>query len=214
MGQPPYARPSIFAALRPTLRSVHVAKQATVFAAQWLALCRSVHAVKQASVFPAQWPALRSSIHAAKQTAVFPAQLTNPPSSVHSANNAAVFPALPLSYQTTYRWLGALQASAKIQGTTWLHALHLGVMLAERGDIEGPIKLFMKPNPIALRNLVVMQSTPEAAWPFYQKAWKVLHSSWTKDRAYNRVTLNLITEISFFLQQELWYLLQRYYKRC
>ena len=117
---------------------------------------------------------------------------------------------LPLSYQTTDRWLSVLEASEKIQGITWLHALHRGIMLTERGDIEISKQLFilsneLKPNPIALRNIAVLQTTPTDAWPYYQQAWSILHSNWKKDRAYGRVTLNLITEISFFLQQEGWY---------
>ncbi len=116
---------------------------------------------------------------------------------------------LPLSYQTTDRWLAALKASAEVQGYTWLHNLHLGVMLAERGDIAVPLELFAasykaKPNPIAARNIAVLQTTPEAAWPYWVQAWENLHTHWKKDRAYTRLTLNLITEISNFLQQELW----------
>jgi len=76
--------------------------------------------------------------------------------------------------------------------------------------IAYPVELFTqsyaaKPNPIAARNLAVMQSTPEAAWPYYKQAWANLHADWKHDEVYNRLTLNLITEISFFLQQELWY---------
>lgn len=117
---------------------------------------------------------------------------------------------LPASYQTTDRWLAVLQASAEIQGMTWLHALHIGIALAERGDTTTSVELFkqsfaLKPNPIAARNLAVMQTTVEAAWPYWQVAWKNLHSEWTTSPLYTRLTLNLITEISFLLQQELWY---------
>lgn len=118
---------------------------------------------------------------------------------------------LPLSYQTTDRWLQVLQASANKNGMTWLHALHLGVMLTERGDIDEPKTLFaksfaLKANPLAARNLAVLCATPEEAWPYYQQAWSVLHSDFSDDvDAYHRLTLNLITEISFFLQQNLWY---------
>lgn len=118
---------------------------------------------------------------------------------------------LPLSYQTTDRWLKLLQDSAKAQGMTWLHALHIGIALAERGDITEPRDLFAQsmtlfPNPIAERNLGVLSATAEEAWPHFQSAWKMLHTSFTKDTdAYTRLTRNFITEISFFLQQQLWY---------
>jgi hypothetical protein len=118
---------------------------------------------------------------------------------------------LPLSYQTTDRWLRVLEESVKVQGMTWLHALHLGVAYTERGFISEPKEYFsqsmkLRPNPLAERNLGVLSSTPEEAWPHFQKAWQLLHSDFTKDTdAYERMTLNMITEISFFLQQQLWY---------
>jgi len=118
---------------------------------------------------------------------------------------------LPLSYQTTDRWLNVVENSVKTQGLTWLHALHLGIAYTERGFISEPKKYFsksfeMKPNPIAARCLAVLQTTADDAWPYYQKAWEVLHRDFQGDSdAYHRITLNLITEISFFLQQNLWY---------
>jgi len=116
---------------------------------------------------------------------------------------------LPVSYQTTDRWLNVLQKSAE-KGATWLHNLHLGIAYAERGNINGPREHFnavnaVKPNPIAFRCLAVLSATPEEAWPYYQQAWSALHTHWTKDPAYERLTLNLVTEISFFLQQEAWW---------
>lgn len=118
---------------------------------------------------------------------------------------------LPLSYQTTDRWLKVIQNSVQVQGMTWLHALHLGIAFAERGSIDDTIAYFTQSNtllanPLAERCLAVMSQTPEQAWPHYQNAWKILHQSWKGDKdAYQRMTLNLITEISFFLQQQLWY---------
>eukprot|EP01032_Pedospumella_encystans_P025857 gene25857-29211_t len=58
---------------------------------------------------------------------------------------------------------------------------------------------------IAARCIAVLQSTPEAAWPYFQQAWDVAHKDYTTDPAYKRISLNLVTEISFLLQQELWY---------
>jgi hypothetical protein len=94
---------------------------------------------------------------------------------------------------------------------TWLHALYLGVNSAERGNIDEPIAYFKKsidvfPNPIAYRCLAVLQSTPKAAWPYFQHAWANLHTSFKHDDdAYERLTRNLVSEISFFLQQEQWW---------
>lgn len=118
---------------------------------------------------------------------------------------------LPLSYQTTDRWLRVIEQTAVATGMTWLHALYLGIAYAERGAIEEPKKYFetsieLHPTPIAYRCLAVLQTTPEAAWPYYQQAWANLHTAHKSDSdAYQRLTYNLITEISFFLQQNLWY---------
>lgn len=128
---------------------------------------------------------------------------------------------LPISYQTTDRWLAVLEQSVEKFGMTWLHALFIGICYAERGDIEQPKELFklslkLKPNPIAARCLAVLSSTQEDAWPFYELAWSILQKgdnfALDKEKAsnaeystYERVTFNLITEISFFLQQALWY---------
>jgi len=118
---------------------------------------------------------------------------------------------LPVSYQTTDRWMNVLQKSMDKQGMTWLHALHLGVMLTERGNIDEPKALFtksmaLKANPLAARNLAVLCTSQEDAWTYYQQAWSVLHSDFTHDtHAYQRLTRNLITEISYFLQQNAWY---------
>lgn len=118
---------------------------------------------------------------------------------------------LPLSYQTTDRWLSVLSQSQTKQGMTWLHALYLGIALTERGAITQPTELFqesvtLKPNPIALRCLAVLQTDAESSWSYYTQAWGVLHRDWKNDvDAYTRVTRNLITEMSFFLQQEQWW---------
>ena len=63
----------------------------------------------------------------------------------------------------------------------------------------------LKPNPIAARNLAVLSSTYEEAWPFFQEAWELLMADYTEDPAYERLTRNLVTEICFFLQQAVWY---------
>lgn len=133
--------------------------------------------------------------------------------------SAATLELLPLSYQTTDGWLALLRKSAAERGMTWLHALHIAVCLTERGDVDEPRKLFqqsldMHPNPIAARCLGVLSATQEEAWPYFENAWG-LAVTWPNQwallwprhdkAAYDRVTLNLVAEISFFLQQALWY---------
>ncbi len=118
---------------------------------------------------------------------------------------------LPLSYQTTDAWCSLLELSAEKNGMTWLHALHIGICLAERGDIEEPKALFsksfeLKPNPIAARCLAVLSSTSEEAWPHFEVAWSLLRSSFAADTdSYFRLTTNLVSEMSFFLQQAGWF---------
>jgi hypothetical protein len=118
---------------------------------------------------------------------------------------------MPLSYQTTDKWVSVIEKSAEKNGMTWLHALFLGISYAERGLVAEPIKYFetsinLKPNPVAYRCLAVLQSTTKDAWPYFQIAWSNLHTAWKADKdSYDRLTSNLIGEISFFLQQNLWY---------
>lgn len=92
----------------------------------------------------------------------------------------------PISYQTTDRWLKVLEHSAQTKGLTWLHALHLGVAYAERGDLEHPKKLFQQATDLrsqsdatklgdatALRCLAILQETPSLASSLYKEAWDV-----------------------------------------
>ena len=119
---------------------------------------------------------------------------------------------VPLSYQTTDAWLALIEASADKFGMTWLHALHLGVNYAERGDIDGPMRYFQQSldlldNPIAWRCMAVLQKTPESAWMFYMKALESLASgpmSFDSDTT-ARLGRNLATEVAFFLQQNKWW---------
>jgi hypothetical protein len=116
----------------------------------------------------------------------------------------------PTSYQTTDDWYHLLRKSVSEHSASWLHHLFLGIARAERGDIAEPIEHFqasmtMKPNPVAARCLAVLQKTQEDAWPLYQQAWKILHTDFVHDPSYGRLTSNLVTEISFFLQQAGWF---------
>lgn len=115
---------------------------------------------------------------------------------------------LPLSYQTTDAWFDMISSSAS-KGMTWLHALHIGINLAERGGVEAPRQYFQTSvdalkNPIAYRCLGVLSPNYETAWSYYDLAWSVLHSDFTADPAYDRLTANLVMEMSFFLQQTGW----------
>lgn len=118
---------------------------------------------------------------------------------------------LPLSYQTTNPWLDLITQSADQHGMTWLHALHIGIGLTERGIVSQSIEMFelsmkLKPNPIAARCLGVLQTSYDDAWVLYEQAWSLLQSSYQYDiDAYYRLTDNFVTEMSFFLQQQLWY---------
>jgi hypothetical protein len=80
---------------------------------------------------------------------------------------------LPISYQTTDRWLQKLEESAEKHGITWLHALHIAIGHIERSAVSFQLELLtqsmaLKPNPIAARCIAVLQTTPLAAWPFWQ----------------------------------------------
>jgi hypothetical protein len=121
---------------------------------------------------------------------------------------------LPLSYQTTDVWQKIIQDSAdSTSSMTWLHALHLGVASAERGNIDEPLELFKKSielnsNPIAHRCVAVLQTDVKEAWHHFQKAWVTATSSkspWSADPAADRVIRNLAAEICFFLQQYEWW---------
>jgi len=119
---------------------------------------------------------------------------------------------LPLSYQTTDSWFELIKKSAETHGMTWLHALHIGIGLTERGFKQESINMFtqsnnLRKNPIATRCLGVLQTSYEAAWPYFQEAWKISQSDeYVADvEAYFRLTDNLVTEIGFFLYQNKWY---------
>lgn len=120
---------------------------------------------------------------------------------------------LPLSYQTTDNWFTVLQKSAEMLGEdnmNWLLALHLSVNYIERGAYDEPMDLLklsmsLRPNPIAARNMAVMQKTYEDAWPYFMEGWNLLQKEWKHDPAYERLTRNMVTEISFLLQQESWF---------
>lgn len=85
-----------------------------------------------------------------------------------------------------------------------------GIALTERGNIDEPRQLFemsygLKPNPVAARCLGILSATQEAAWPYLQMAWNTLRTNYAKDvDAFDRLSMNLVSEMSFFLQQAGW----------
>ena len=60
------------------------------------------------------------------------------------------------------------------------------------------------PNPIAARCLAVLCSSTTDAWIYYQHAYSLL-PSFTEDESYERVSMNLVNEMSIFLVQTTWY---------
>jgi hypothetical protein len=118
---------------------------------------------------------------------------------------------LPLSYQTTDAWLEILEKSTSSNGMNWLNSLHLAVNYAERGEIDRPLELFQKSadlqeNVIAYRCIAVMQSDTNKALAYFLKAWETLFKGpFAQDPSVDRIARNMVTEISFFLQQRKMY---------
>ncbi len=112
----------------------------------------------------------------------------------------------PTSFQVSPEWLEVLRASAAEHGSTWLHDLHIAIILTETGAILEPIALFnssfvKRPSALAARCLAVMQQAPAEARTFYRKAWQLAISELQSDLSGRRRMINLATEIvSFELQ--------------
>ena len=120
--------------------------------------------------------------------------------------SSATLARTPLSYQVGDEWLALLRASASTHGSTWLHDLHVGIALAERGQVEEPARLFnrsfvARPSAVAARCLAVLASSPAEAWPRFQTAWVTAVSN-ADEPARSRLLANLATEISNFLLGE------------
>jgi hypothetical protein len=119
-----------------------------------------------------------------------------------SFSNATLASALPLSYQTTARWVRALEKSAESR-STWLHHLYLGVAEAEAGDVEGPRAHFeaslalRADNPIAMRCLALLETEPELAYQKLEQAWKMALAS--TDKSGERLRANLGVELANFI---------------
>ena len=116
---------------------------------------------------------------------------------------------LPLSYQTTDNWLDVLMKSSTEGKMTWLHALHIGICLTERGLVTEPLQYFqtsmdMKPNPIAARCIAVLQKTTADAWTNFNIALSIL-DQWKDDASYSRLQRNMINEVAIFLQATTYY---------
>ena len=84
----------------------------------------------------------------------------------------------PLSYQTRPEWKDALRKSGEEQGYTWLHHLHLGVILIDGGSITaGELELnesmALRPNVVAARNLALLAPSPDVRVARYEAAWRL-----------------------------------------
>eukprot|EP00038_Savillea_parva_P012091 m.202172 g.202172 ORF g.202172 m.202172 type:complete len:838 (-) comp21693_c0_seq1:299-2812(-) len=85
---------------------------------------------------------------------------------------------IPLSYQTSSAWEDALEKSAAVHGDTYLHALHLGVIAAERLDLPRAIQLHQRsidlhPTAMAHRNLAALGTDPAEQWMHFKTAWQL-----------------------------------------
>lgn len=111
---------------------------------------------------------------------------------------------LPVSYQVSEEWRMLLEQSARKHGMTWLHALHLGIIATETGLVDLPKQLFtlsldQRPNPIAARNLAILQKTPAEAFIWYKKALAIAFADATEPSRI-RVLRNLGAEVAQFIQ--------------
>ena len=108
----------------------------------------------------------------------------------------------PTSYQVSAEWLAVLRASAASHGSTWLHELHIAVILAEMGGVDEPragftASLAQRPSAVAARCLAVLQATPPAARALFQTAWKTALAA-SADPSFSRLQANLADEIVKF----------------
>ena len=116
---------------------------------------------------------------------------------------------LPVSYQTTDKWLNLLMKSSTEGKMSWLTALHIGICLTERGFVTEPLQYFqmsmdLKPNPIAARCIAVLQKTTTDAWTNFNIALNILEE-WKDDASYARLQRNMINEMAIFLQGTAYY---------
>lgn len=107
----------------------------------------------------------------------------------------------PVSYQTTDAWLALLKASAA-KNTTWLHAFHLGVNYAERGNTAKAVaqlnaSMSMRPTAHAARCLAALTADFDDAREAYLSAWDLALAE--KDSAGNRTRAALASEVAFLL---------------
>lgn len=57
---------------------------------------------------------------------------------------------------------------------------------------------------MSARNLALLESSYEAAWPYYVQAWETLNADWQHDPAFSRLRLNLASEMLYFTQTVNW----------
>lgn len=118
------------------------------------------------------------------------------------AFSAATLAVEPTSYQVSAEWLALLRATALEHANTWLHKLHIGVILTEMGGVEEPRELFaaslaQRPSAVAARCLAVLQNDTAAAGSLYRQAWALALGA-TSDPSRARLLLNIATEFTQF----------------
>jgi hypothetical protein len=112
---------------------------------------------------------------------------------------------VPSSFQVGARWERALRRSRAANGPTWLHALHLGVNLAERSPagIAAAIPFFresleLRDNAHAWRCLAAIEASPSAKFHLYRKAWAAAQDE--RGRGAERLRRNLANEYAYALR--------------
>merc|ERR1712226_255827 len=116
----------------------------------------------------------------------------------------------PLSYTTDPKLIELVKKSGETSGWTWLHHLHLGTYETERGDIDSPLQHFSQsmkklPNPLAARNLGILQQSMEDAIPYFLQAWELtcqLSDNYSVS-AKDRLLRNVASEITMFFLKSL-----------
>jgi thioredoxin-like negative regulator of GroEL len=90
---------------------------------------------------------------------------------------AASLDEVPHTWAIATRWCAALQHSAELHGTTWLHALALGMAAQNQGEVQQARawyerSLAIKPTWLAYRQSALIASHDESRETAYMQAWR------------------------------------------
>ena len=119
--------------------------------------------------------------------------------------SAATLASVPTSFQVGGRWERALRKSMRAHAPTWLHELHIGVILAER-DAAGlaaalPLwrsSLARRPSATAWRCLAVAEPDPGTKFDLYASAWAAAPAE--SGAGAERLRRNLANEYAYALR--------------